>query len=425
MPRKNTDNSGFRVTLADVARVNVPKKRRSKGKKMPTASDNVLSVLSQDKQFVLFLMPDELFVWTKMLEHLRLTEDGEVRLPVPRTNAAIKEKWQPPSDIDFQFELDALLDQFVDSRIIEKVGPSGNGHETYRFLRNPGIFHVITIKSRELKILQPEYTQAIRNLQSLSGDFFKQAPFSKRFKEWLVRNHSTVNPGSAYVNLVNYRPSGQGGWGVLVGNPDIDNIGAFSIKKERPDIQLYLVAYPGFEAYRFITTEEVGRVESDASNDTADSDDDEDLDDSKDFELSDENPGLTQSQPPIITPAPMPAAVLPPPPLPVERVTVTLTEKNLNEPEEMSAPAQEPPQAEVYNDTHHLSLTDEQLREEMQKAQDETARMERALRKVRHIHAVCKAELKLRLAQRIKAVTDRASELQKERDRLENELQGL
>ncbi len=415
MTRKNTDKSGFRVTLADVARVNMPKKKRTKGEKMPSASDNVLSVLSQDKQFALFLLPDELFVWTKMLEHLRLTEDGEVRLPVPKTNATIKEKWQPPSDIDFQFELDTLVEQFVDSRIIEKVGPSGNGHETYRFLRNPGIFHVITIKSRELKALQPEYIQAIRNLQSLSGDFFKQAPFRKRLREWLARNHAAITPSSADVNLVNYRPGGQGGWGVLVGNPEIDNIGAFSMKKERPDIQLYLVAYPGFEAYFFTTNEEVGSVESDAGNGTAESENDEELDNEEDLEQTNANPDPIQSQPPIITPAPVPSAALPPAPPSVAPI----------ESEKKSTSTQESLQVEEYDDSHHLSLTDEQLREEMQKAQNETVQLERDLRKVRHVYAVCKAELKLRLAHRIKAVTDRASELQKERDRLESELKGL
>ncbi|MFZ6015318.1 MAG: hypothetical protein ACOYUZ_03100 [Patescibacteria group bacterium] len=257
--RQREDLSRFRVQVKDVVRANLARR----GNAM-----TIQDMFAAEKQYVLFLTPQEKFVWEALLASIKISDAGEIRIPIPKTEDAMLGKWNPKKDMFKPDELEGVIERFIAVNILDLVGESGNGHNTYRMIRHPGSFLVVPIKKRPVEIVKSAWIQAIRSVQCLPSHMLRQANCRKQIAVWVNLQNPEINASSANVMLFGYRtdPPAAGekrvtrNWGILMSNPDVNTNNSAERAKYSGKVYFYLIAYPGFEAYCFADKNDPNRV---------------------------------------------------------------------------------------------------------------------------------------------------------------------
>lgn len=202
------ESSPLKVPLGQVARVSADKRK--------TAGNGADAQETTDvPKYVMYLDPFEEDVWRNLLANAKLV-DGQKRIAVTRNYEARHREWSSGALCCTAEEYQEAFVKFVKADIIGPVGTSGNGHDTYRFIKDPSAFVIIQLSSRDDHGVSAKDLELIRKVEQGDFVFPETGSLNKAFEEWIGRRFPGYNVNTAKTKIIGYRPTyREHSWGII------------------------------------------------------------------------------------------------------------------------------------------------------------------------------------------------------------------
>ncbi|MFH1142579.1 MAG: hypothetical protein ABIH67_02855 [Candidatus Uhrbacteria bacterium] len=165
---------------------------------------------------VVYLTLVEFDLWECLQMAIKQLEPGDDRIPVPRDMDRLFEDWATVTDHD-SVDYGEALERFIQSGVVQKLGSSGNDHDTYRFTLDPETVRVVRLEQRLVNRVAQEYVNTIRWVETkMEHDLVNGQGWTSRFKSRIRREFPELNSSTIHLRFSGYRVGQPNdSWGII------------------------------------------------------------------------------------------------------------------------------------------------------------------------------------------------------------------